>query len=62
MTTPDVCAWAQDGEDSDAWGTSCGHFFRLEEGTPADNGMKFCWHCGKPCESVPWVEDEGEST
>lgn len=41
------CRWVQDDLEGDTWGTSCGHYFRLDDGTPADNDMKFCCYCGK---------------
>jgi hypothetical protein len=43
----DACEWKQD-EHSEwgEWNTSCGNAFCLEEGTPPDNGMKFCCYCG----------------
>jgi hypothetical protein len=53
-TTRDVerteeCAWNQDGdEEGDTYGTGCGNYFVINEGTPADNDMKFCCYCGKP--------------
>lgn len=40
--TPDACQWAQDDEDSDTWFTGCHKVFRLDEGWPSDNKMKFC--------------------
>ncbi|MFH1186094.1 MAG: hypothetical protein V1755_13810 [Chloroflexota bacterium] len=45
-----VCHWAQEGDNEDDkwWRTSCGEGFFLLEGTPAENGMHFCSHCGKP--------------
>ena len=35
---PAACGWSQDGDSySDTWATSCGHYFRLDDGTPTDN-------------------------
>jgi hypothetical protein len=31
----------------DHWETSCGHAFTVLEGTPRDNGMKYCCYCGR---------------
>lgn len=43
-----TCNWEQeDDEDSDCWLTDCGHTFRLDEGAPSENHMKFCCYCGK---------------
>lgn len=41
------CKWIED-EDDGAWDTSCGKRFLITEGTPEENGMKFCCYCGKP--------------
>jgi hypothetical protein len=52
-----ACTWAQDGEDSDTWGTSCGQFFTLNEGSPADNDMRHCCYCGKSLDCQPHIDD-----
>lgn len=39
------CEWTDEGED---WLTGCGDSFHLNRGTPAENNMSFCYHCGKP--------------
>ena len=44
----ETCTWHGDGDGSDCWETDCHNAFRLEEGSPADNGMKFCCYCGRP--------------
>ena len=45
---PDTCTWQQDGYvESSTYRTSCGHYFNLENGTPADNKMAHCCYCGK---------------
>ena len=45
---PETCTWHQDGDsDSGVYATSCGHYFNLEDGTPADNKMQWCCYCGK---------------
>jgi hypothetical protein len=43
------CAWAA---DDDAWQTSCGQSFLIIEGTPNENGMRFCCYCGGPLNEV----------
>jgi hypothetical protein len=56
-----ACTWAQDGEDSDTWGTLCGQFFTVNEGSPADNDMRHCCYCGKSLDCQPHIyeaEDE----
>lgn len=53
-----ACIWRHN-EWNDYWETACGEAFILEEGTPAENGMQFCHHCGKRLEEkVPVVEEE----
>lgn len=37
------CIWTETGE---MWETTCGNAFVLNDGTPADNEMKFCCYCG----------------
>jgi hypothetical protein len=51
------CKWTQDGYGEEAWQTSCGRRFYLNEGTPADNGLRSCCFCGKPLDQYP-VEEE----
>ena len=45
------CEWVQadpfGSGDSCIWQTDCGHEFVFDEGTPSDNGAKFCLYCGK---------------
>ncbi len=50
------CVWSQDDEDSYCWGTSCGHAFALNDGTPEDNHIRFCCYCGKPVRQELWTE------
>ena len=52
------CVWAQADSDTDLWETSCGRSFRLDEGTPAENHMKWCCYCGKQLDQHPWVDEE----
>lgn len=51
------CIWSQDGEDSDTWSTTCGHYFTLNEGTPKENNFKFCVFCGKKIKQDEWKEN-----
>jgi hypothetical protein len=41
------CIWTQDDEDSNTYSTDCGECFEITDGTPKDNGFKFCFYCGK---------------
>lgn len=42
---PGFCKWVQSEED--VWDTACKDAFYLEQGTPADNFMKYCPFCGR---------------
>ena len=58
------CEWSEVsdyyGGPTGLWETTCGECFELYNGTPDDNGMKFCHYCGKELKTVltPEVEDE----
>ena len=52
------CTWIYD-EQYDCWRTACGHAFSLIDGTPAENGMKFCPFCGRGLTVVESDEEEG---
>lgn len=42
------CHWLQqDGENSEDWLACDGKLFCLTNGTPSENGMRFCPYCGK---------------
>ena len=53
--TPCACTWTQD-EDG-VWETACGKSWELNVGTPAENDMRFCHHCGRPLVAVPYREE-----
>jgi len=56
-----ICAWQAD-EDGNLY-TDCGEIFCIEEGTPVENGFKFCIYCGKPmayCSYRDPLDDEEE--
>ena len=57
-TTP--CVWSQDDAESDVWNTSCGKAFTLNDGTPKDNHIKYCFFCGKPCDEAPYEESNDD--
>lgn len=45
---PAVCTWALDNAlDGGPYETACGNSFEINDGSPAENGMKFCPFCGK---------------
>ena len=39
------CTWTED-EDAGAYDTACGNKHLFIEGTPAENGYRFCPYCG----------------
>lgn len=49
------CRWDYDA-DMGAYETECGHAFCINEGTPAENDMRFCPYCGgelwEPCGKI----------
>lgn len=47
MSEDGTCAWSGEGDGSNLWGSGCGEVFLLNEGTPTDNGMKWCCFCGR---------------
>lgn len=42
-----TCCWRSQLYDEQVWDTECGGKWILAEGTPCDNGMNFCFSCGK---------------
>jgi len=48
----DKCKWTRHDIGADGWSTDCGRDFMLNDGTPEDNGMRFCCYCGRPVEQV----------
>jgi len=54
------CVWT---ESDDGWVTDCGRIFVLNDGTPAENEMRFCFSCGRPLvegrtEELAWEDDD----
>lgn len=47
IAQPKQCRWVNDDPDGwNAWETECEATFELNDGTPQDNGMKYCPYCG----------------
>jgi hypothetical protein len=45
-----TCEWTEEkewGESMGTWDTECGNAFTIIDGTPQENGFKFCLYCGK---------------
>jgi hypothetical protein len=43
------CHWSEDGEGS-FWATGCDHAFTIIDGTPKQNGFRWCPFCGHSLE------------
>lgn len=52
------CEWRQEDDDGDTWSTECNNAFTLNDGTPADNNMKFCCYCSQILVSVPYERED----
>ena len=46
------CVWHNDPETDNSWDTSCRELFVIIDGTPTENGMRFCCYCGKPIQEA----------
>lgn len=53
----DVCNWRETSEDWGIWESDCGNSFCINDGTPSENGFKFCCYCGKPLTEERLVDD-----
>lgn len=51
-----ACTWTEDTEG--VWQTECGRCFQINEGSPAENGMLFCYHCGRRLLVHQWEDAE----
>lgn len=56
-TKPLQCGWTYD-TDGYCWDTDCKNTFVIDDGTPEDNGMRFCCFCGG---EIKQEEDTDES-
>lgn len=48
-----VCVWTPYDDDINLWSAACGdrpeyNLWSLTNGTPTENGMRFCLYCGLP--------------
>ena len=50
------CCWSQDRDDG-SWATGCGELFVFTDGTPKENGFKFCPYCGRTLSESPYTGD-----
>lgn len=59
----DVCNWHQptySDAECNAWQADCDQYWSITEGTPAENGMKYCHGCGKLIKEHPYADSEDE--
>ena len=41
------CHWIKGGEPGrDTWVSECGNLVLIKDGSPLDNGIRFCCYCG----------------
>lgn len=55
MTRQETCEWREDWEGT--WETACGDSSVFEEAGPEENGVRFCWYCGKRATFVHYQEE-----
>lgn len=58
-----VCNWSQstyDDAECNAWQSDCGQYWAITEGTPTENGIRFCHACGKLIKENKFADDEDE--
>lgn len=41
-----ICLWTQDSDG--CWTSGCGKQFEFNDGTPRENGARYCLYCGDP--------------
>lgn len=51
----DVCEWRLCDEEANVYDTSCRNPHILIEGTPKENGYRFCHYCGKKIKVVEYT-------
>lgn len=56
----DECIWTEDPEYG-TWETSCGETFCMIEGTPEENGYKYCPSCGKKLRQAHYQPEQDEA-
>lgn len=48
----DVCKWKIEDEEANLYVTGCGQRHLIFEGTPKENGYRYCHYCGKKIKVV----------
>ena len=56
---PKQCAWTDD--DEGIWHTACGNLHVINDGTPAENSMRYCCYCGGALPQPPKETKDGLS-
>lgn len=52
------CTWVEDIDGN--WETGCGSWAVVNNGTPQENDMRFCWYCGKKLTEARYRDKEAE--
>lgn len=55
----DTCEWSLQEDDYNIWNT-CGNEWVLNEGSPSDNGMKYCPICGRIIREINLTEGSND--
>jgi hypothetical protein len=50
------CNW-NESAGGEYWQTDCGKQVVITDGTPAENGMRYCYHCGKQLDGKRYEEE-----
>jgi hypothetical protein len=53
-----TCVWSEDSNG--IWDAECGQTFCLHDGTPSENGMRYCCYCGKTLREQRYISREDE--
>lgn len=53
-----ACEWTQDLDGN--WATCCGEMWCLIDGTPTDNDMTYCHHCGKRIKESLYLDPDDD--
>ena len=52
-----TCGWKSEllPFDSECYRTDCDNLFQFDNGTPEENGFKYCPYCSKKIQEVKWL-------
>ena len=54
----EACTWTLC--DDESWNTDCGEYHLINDGTPAENNMRFCCYCGGRLVEATAQQRQGE--